>query len=132
MGFDYIKLHVCTYYKWDFFKEKDSRPFTDWVILYFGINTLLHDKIKNVDLPLAELSGEIAGGLFNPTGLKEYSRAKEAHKRLREGKSSHEVSSDGGYVVSNNTIQGDKIVDSSTGKEIMKIEDLEKIIKAFR
>ena len=86
----------------------------------------------NVDLPLAELSGEIAGGLFNPQGLKEYSRAKEAQKKLREGKSSHDVSSDGGFVVSNNTIKGDKIVNSATGEEIMKIADLEKIIKAFK
>jgi hypothetical protein len=81
---------------------------------------------------LAELSGEIAGGLFNPDGLKEYTRAKEARKKLREGKSSHEVSSDGGYVVSNNTIQGDRIINSSTGEEIMTISDLEKIIKAFK
>lgn len=99
--------------------------------MYLGVVSTVHDKFTHLDLPLAELSGEIAGGLFNPQGLKEYSRAKEAAKRLKEGKDTHEVSSDGGFVVSSNTVQGDAIVNAE-GKEVMKLTDLEKIIKGLK
>lgn len=132
LGFDYIKLYVCTYYKWDFFIKKNSKTFTEWVTLYLGIVSFVHDKLVNFDMPLAELSGEIAGGLQNPQGLKEYTRAKEAAKRLKDGQASHDVSSDGGFVVTNNTIKGDKIVNSATGEEVMSLKDLEGILKGLK
>ena len=87
-----------------------------------------YEDITNVRKPLAELSGEIAGGFFNPEGLKKYLEEKERMKDIMSNTASVKTGSGGGSAVSNTTIRGGKIVDTRTGEEVMSLDALEKYL----
>ena len=121
---DIIKLKVCAYWRLDPFKEK--KPFSQWLYMFLLMNTVEYEDISNVRKPLAELSGEIAGGFFNPEGLKKYYEEKERQKDIENGRASVKRSSSGGSAVANTTIKGDMIVDTATGEPIMSLDALQK------
>lgn len=89
-----------------------------------------YEGIKYVKKPLAELSGEIAGGLFNPEGLKEYRKAKE-HEEKSSKKSSVKMGSNGGAAYSTVTVKNGKVVDSTTGEALMELNDLQKYLASI-
>jgi hypothetical protein len=81
---------------------------------------------------LAELSGEIAGGLMNPEGLKEYLKQKKIKEALDKGESLHDVSGKEGYAAANTIIQDDKIVNEQTGEVIMDMNELQNLLSKFK
>lgn len=84
-----------------------------------------YEDIKSVRRPLAELSGEIAGGFWNPEGLKKYYEEKERQMDVSSGKASVTRTSKGGSAVANTTIKNGMIVDTRTGEPVMSLEALD-------
>lgn len=124
---DWIKGIVCAHWKLDPFKETD-RPLDQWVYMYLIYLTNKLDTVIAFDKPLAELSGEIAGGFWNPEGLKKYYEQKQAIQASESGKTRFEESKDGGTAVANTVFQNGKIVDKDTGQEIMDVGRLDELL----
>lgn len=82
-------------------------------------------------LPLAELSGEIAGGLFNPEGLKEYLRAKKMKEQLESGGTPMVSDSKGGMAYSTTKLDSKGNIVDEEGNIIMSVEELEKFLNSL-
>jgi hypothetical protein len=123
---DIIKHKVCAYYKIDPFKE--DKPFEHWLQMYLTMVMVETENLLYIKKPLAELTGEITGGLINPDGLKEY--FKEKNKRKDYGtKGVFSQGSSGGMAISNTTLRNGKIVDINTGQEVLSLEQLNKFLQ---
>lgn len=133
LGPDLFKEKVCAYYKLDPFKE--TKPFEHWVKMYMSMLLVEYEDLISVKRPLAELSGEIAGGFFNPEGLKKYYDAKKqemesrSKKKKGESDSLFQTGSGGGTVVSNTTFFEGNIVDKDTLEPVISMEELANFLK---
>lgn len=90
-----------------------------------------YEKIKYIKKPLAEISGEIAGALFNPEGFKEYKRAKEREEKeskTKKKKTPISMGSKGGTAASTVTVKNGTVIDSTTGKPLMSLDALQKYL----
>jgi hypothetical protein len=122
-------MKVCAYYKLDPFKE--DKTFEQWVNMYLTMLMVEYEELTNVRRPLAELTGEIAGGLFNPDGLKQYHKMKESLK-ISKGKNGKkgvlQIGSNGGMAISNTKLDNGRIVDEM-GNEVISMENLMKFLQ---
>lgn len=119
-------MKVCAYYKLDPFKE-DKSP-EQWIYMYLAMTMVEYEDLLNVKKPLAELSGEIAGGFFNPEGLKKYYEEKQRTLMVKDKKGVLKTGSGGGTAVSNVRFKDGKIVDDK-GQEVMRMEELAKFLQ---
>lgn len=124
---DVIKHKVCAYYKIDPFKEE--KPFEMWLQMYLTMLMVETEDLVYVKKPLAELSGEIAGGFFNPEGLKEYYKAKQLAMESSGNKAVFSEGSGGGVAIANTTLRNGKVVDIKTGQEVMSFEEIAKFLQ---
>lgn len=74
------------------------------------------------------MTGEIAGGLFNPEGLKELLRHKEINKRIEEGGNPYYTDSKGGIAVSTSKLDSSGNVVDDEGKVVLSSEELNKLL----
>jgi hypothetical protein len=90
------------------------------------------EVLRNEKLPLAELIGELSGGLANPDALKEYRAAKKRQDDMKaSGKTVH-MGKDGGIAQSNTTIRNGQVIDEDTGAVIMTDKDLEDMLNSMQ
>jgi hypothetical protein len=90
------------------------------------------DILHNEKLPLAELTGELAGGLANPDAFKEYRAGKKRSEDMKaSGKTIH-MGKEGGIAQSNTTIRNGQVVDETTGEVIMTDKDLEDMLNSMQ
>lgn len=97
--------------------------------MYLGMVMVEHDELINVRKPLAELSGEIAGGFFNPEGLNKYYEEKQRELMVKDKKSVFKTGSGGGVAISNTVLRNGKIADKATGQEVISIEEISKFLQ---
>ncbi|MEO0075042.1 MAG: hypothetical protein ABIK31_02905 [candidate division WOR-3 bacterium] len=120
---------VCNHYQWDYFSTEKS--FSQWVFLFFGIRLLKYEELVNEKMPLAELSGEIAGGLFNPEGLREYLRMKKMHEAVKKRGEAFVADSSGGMAVSTSSLDEKGNIVDDKGNVIFSAEELSKLLNSF-
>lgn len=90
------------------------------------------DLIKNEKLPLAELIGELAGGLANPDALKEYKANKKRNEDMKNSGKAVHMGKDGGIAQANTTIRNGQIVNEETGEVVMTDKDLEDMLNSMQ
>lgn len=97
--------------------------------MYLTMSMVEMDELTQVRKPLAELSGEIAGGFFNPEGLKYYYEEKNRAAMDTNKTGVLKQGSSGGVAIANTEFKDGKIVDKRTKQEVVSMEELTKFLQ---
>lgn len=122
---------MCQEYGWDIFEQK-LRPDSQWMYFYMHLRMTSFDELRNEKLPLAELIGELSGGLANPDALKEYKKNKKQQEEMKKSGKSVHMSKDGGMAQANTTLRNGQIVNDETGEVVMTDKDLEDMLNSMQ